>query len=197
MVHVQLVRGVKLLLQQGTRVQVQTQEDCGNARRFLVEPDSSITDLGLSVEPTLQELKDGTAQLVITNLTGFTQRLDQGLDIETLEEAEVVPSSIDTFIVEKETLVQDDQIKRYTVVNAVSIISWRQDKVCKMFQDNLSLPDPKKENFVNFLWIIIQCLVWRPMNVVRLTLFSWRLTLGMFDQGNKILEDFHLLLNRK
>jgi len=130
---------------------VQTQGDHGNARRFLVEPDSNVTDLGLSVEPTLLELKDGTAQLVIANLTGFTQRLDQGLDIGTLEEAEVVPSSIDTFIEEKEAFVQDDQIKRYTVVNAVSTVSWRQDKVCKMFQDNLSLPEPEKEKFCKFL----------------------------------------------
>jgi len=64
----------------------------------VAKPDSSITDLGLSVESTLLELKDGTARLVIINLTGFTQSLDQGLDIGTLEEAEVVPSSIDIVV---------------------------------------------------------------------------------------------------
>jgi len=51
--------------------------------------DSNITDLGLSIEPTLLELKDGTTQVVVTNSAGFKQRLDQELD-RRQKEAEVV-----------------------------------------------------------------------------------------------------------
>ena len=59
MVHVRLVQGVKLLPHQGTRIEVQEQGDSGNAKTFLVEPDPHMADMGLLVEPTLLELKDG------------------------------------------------------------------------------------------------------------------------------------------
>ena len=75
-VRVQLVTGVKLLLQHDTKVQIQIQRDYATAETFLVEPDSLIPDLQLSIEPTVLKLKDGTGQIVITNSTGYTQRLD-------------------------------------------------------------------------------------------------------------------------
>ena len=59
--HVQLVEGVKFLPHHGTKVQVQTHGDCITAKNFLVESDSHIADLGLSIEPTLLEPKNGTA----------------------------------------------------------------------------------------------------------------------------------------
>ena len=151
MVRVGLVQGVKLLPQQGMRIQVQTQGDYGQTRTFLVEPDSHMADLGLSVEPTLLELKDGTAQIVITNSMGFTQRLDQRLDIGTLEEVEVVNSNMDTPKEDEETGVQCDKTEKDTVVNAVTTVSWRQHKVREMFQNNLSLPELEKEEFCQFL----------------------------------------------
>ena len=146
-VRVQLVQTVKLLPQQGTRIQVQTQgaQDCENAKTFLVEPDSNLTDFGLSVEPTLLELKDGTAQVVIVNSTGFTQRLNQGLDIGQLQEAEVIPPS--TEIVTEDT--QGDQ--NFAVIGTVSTESWRRDRVCEIFKDNLCLPKSEREQFCKFL----------------------------------------------
>ena len=86
MVRVRLVQGVKLLPHQGTRIEVQEQGDSGNAKTFLVEPDPHMADMGLLVEPTLLELKDGKpAQIVIKNSTGFTHQLDKGFDIGILK----------------------------------------------------------------------------------------------------------------
>ena len=95
-VRVQLVTGVKLLLQHGTKVQIQTQGDCEIAETLLVEPDSLIADLELSIEPTVLKVKDGTRQIVITNSTGYTQRLDQGSYLGTLEAAEIILSDVNT-----------------------------------------------------------------------------------------------------
>ena len=78
MVHVRLVQGVKLLPQQGTQIAVQKQGDSGNAKTFLVKLDARMADMGLLVEPTSLQLKDGKpAQIVIKNPTGFTHRLDK------------------------------------------------------------------------------------------------------------------------
>ena len=130
MVRVRLVQGVKLLPHQGTWIEVQKQGDSGNTKTFLVEPDPHMADMGLLVEPTLLELKDGKpAQIVIKNSTGFTHRLDKGFDVGILEEAEVVLTNVDTPI-EDETLdVQCEKTERETVVNAVSTVSERQHKV--------------------------------------------------------------------
>ena len=152
MVRVRLVQGVKLLPQQGTRIQVEKQGDSGNAKTFLVEPDPRMADMGLSVEPTLLELKDGrAAQIVIKNSTGFTHRLDKGFDIGTLEEAEVVLTSVDTPKEDEKIDVWYDKTEKDTVVNAVTTVSKRQHKVCEMFQNNLSLPELEKEKFCQFL----------------------------------------------
>ena len=152
MVRVRLVQGVKLLPQQATRIQVQKQGDSGNAKTFLVEPDPHMADMGLSVEPTLLELKDGrAAQIVIKNSTGFTHRLDKGFDIGTLEEAEVVLTSVDTPKEDEKIDVWCDKTEKDTVVNAVTTVSERQHKVREMFQDNLSLPKLEKEKFCQFL----------------------------------------------
>ena len=67
-VRIQLETGVKLLPQHGTKVRIQTQGDCETAKTFLVEPDSLIADLGLSIEPTVLKLKNGTGQIISTNL---------------------------------------------------------------------------------------------------------------------------------
>jgi len=89
LVHVQLVQGVKLLLQQGTKVRVQTQGDYTTRKTFVMEPDPCMAELGLSVETSVTELKHGTAQVVVINHTGFTQRLEQGLKLGTLEEVKL------------------------------------------------------------------------------------------------------------
>ena len=141
-----------MLPQQGTRIQVQKQGDSGNAKTFVVEPDPRMADMGLSVEPTLLELKDGrAAQVVIKNSTGFTHKLDKGFDMGTLEEAEVVLTSVDTPKEDKEIDIQCDKTEEDTVVNAVTTVSERQHKVRELFQNNLSLSKLEKEKFCQFL----------------------------------------------
>ena len=141
-VHVRLVQGVKLLPQQGTQIEVQKQGDSGNAKTFLVEFDPRMEDMGLLVEPTSLQLKDGKpTQIVIKNSTGFTHQLDKGFDIGILEEAEVVLTSVDPPKEDEKIDVQSDKTGKDMVVNAVTTVSETQHKVHEMFQNNLSLPE--------------------------------------------------------
>ena len=88
---------------------------------------------------------------MIKNSTGFTHRLDKGFDIGTLEEAEVVLTSVDTPKEDEKIDVWCDKTEKDTVVNAVTTVSKRQHKVREMFQNNLSLPELEKEKFCRFL----------------------------------------------
>ena len=150
LVRMQLVQGVKLLPQQGIKVQVQAQGECTTGKTFVVEPDPCMAELGSSMEPLVTELKHGTAQVFILNLTGFTQRLEQGLKLRTLEEGEIISSTINTQL-DPEQATSDDQLKECIVVNSITSESWRMDKVREMFYDNLHLSKPERLKFCQFL----------------------------------------------
>ena len=111
---------------------------------FFVEPDSNITDLRLSVEPTLLEYKDGIVQVVIVNSTGFTQRLNQNQVLD-----------MKLFLQVHRLLQRIYKVFRYfTVISTVSIESWRQGGVCDMFKVNYQ--SVRGSSFVCFLWTITQ-----------------------------------------
>ena len=150
LVRVQLVQGVKLLPQQGTKVQVQAQGKCTTGKTFVVELDPCMAELGLSMEPSVTELKHGTAQVFILNQTGFIQRLEQGLRLGTLEEGEIISSTINTQL-DPEQATGDDQLEECIIVNSVTSESWRMDKVREMFYDNLHLSEPERLKFCQFL----------------------------------------------
>ena len=50
-------------------------------------------------------------QIVITNSNGYTQRLDQGSYLGTLETAEIILSDVNTFGADRKANVQNEQEK--------------------------------------------------------------------------------------
>ena len=101
------------------------------------------------METSVIELNHGTAQVSVRNHTGFTQRLEQGLNLSILEEGEIISSTLHA---------SDDSISEWNssdkleecVANAVTSNSWRRDKVHEMFYDSLQLCRPDRMKFVNF-----------------------------------------------
>ena len=65
-----------------------TYNECGSG--------TVVTDLGLKIKPCLMQFRDGTGHLMISNPTGFTQKLERGCKIGTLQDAEeVLPPPIE------------------------------------------------------------------------------------------------------
>lgn len=90
MVRVQLVESTKVLPQQSTAVSVKLDGCRGSTGTWVLKPDLESGKSGLCMEPSLLDVVQDEAQVIVTNPTGFTQRLEQGFHLGTLEEAETV-----------------------------------------------------------------------------------------------------------
>jgi len=142
LVRVQLVKGVKLLPQQCTRVQVGSNGVVRNATVSMKEPDSVVTDLMLKIKLCLTEFRNGTGHLMISKLTEFTQKLEREWGVRTLQDAEeVFPPPIE---VNTKALAQ-------SAVKMVTTDSDRRSKVCDFFKHNIQLLGPEKEEFCKML----------------------------------------------
>ena len=90
MVHVQSVESTKVLPQQSTAVSVKLDGCRGSTGPWVLEPDLELGLSGLCMEPSLSEVVQDEAQVIVTNPTGFTQRLEQGFHLGTLEKGEAI-----------------------------------------------------------------------------------------------------------
>ena len=89
-VRVQLVESTEVLPQQSTAVSVKLDGCRGSTGPWVLEPDLELGMSGLCMEPSFLEVVQDEAQVIVTNPTGFTQRLKQGFHLGTLEKAEAV-----------------------------------------------------------------------------------------------------------
>ena len=73
MVRVQLVESTKVLPQQSTAVSVKLDGFRGSTGPWMLEPDLKMRKSGLCMEPSLFEVVQDEAQVIVIIPTGFTQ----------------------------------------------------------------------------------------------------------------------------
>ena len=142
MVCVQLVESTKVLLQQSTAVSVKLDGFGGSTGTWVLEPDLELGKSGLCMEPSLLEFVQDEAQVIVTNPTGFTQRLEQGFHLGTIEKAEVVFGA--AWVTGEVALIQ-------RITTNPKQNNWRREEVRQLFQDAISLPEKEKSEFLAFL----------------------------------------------
>ena len=142
MVRVQLVESTKVLPQQSTAVSVKLDGCRGSTGPWVLEPDLGLGMSGLCMEPSLLEVVQDEAQVIVTNPTGFTQRLERGFHLGTLEKAEAVFDA--AWVAEEVAPVQ-------RITTNPEQNNWRREKVRQLFQDAISLPEKEKSEFLAFL----------------------------------------------
>ncbi len=89
MVRVRLLQSVRVLPRQGTcvRVEIEREQLTGS---ILLEPGHAVEQAELQTDHGIVELEDGHTNLFVINPTGFSQRLEEGLELGTAEEVDIV-----------------------------------------------------------------------------------------------------------
>ncbi len=104
MVRVRLLQSLQVLPRQGTcvRVGIEREQLTGP---ILLEPGQAVEQAGLQIEHGIVELEDGHTNLFVINPTGFSQRVEQGLELGTAEEVDIVlPADVEVQMEDAEPL---------------------------------------------------------------------------------------------
>ena len=138
------------------RVAVEVKADSsGPPHSLMVEPLHPMK--GVLVEPSLLHIQGGTAFLEVTNQTGFTQHLEEGLELgEAIEATVLTAQKVEDEVPEVNdqtaslTLDQDDMmyLRRVSQGNGDE---WRMTRVREQFQKMLPLDPKQSETFCRTL----------------------------------------------
>ena len=167
MVCVQLVKSTKVLPQQSTAVSVKLHGCWSSTGLGVLEADLQLGISGLCMEPSLMEVVQDEAQVIVTNPTGFTQRLEQGFHLGTLEKAKVV---FDPAWVGEEVA----PIQRITTNKSRTI---GEEKRSASYFRMLYPYQRRRANFWHFSWTTTKLSYWRWVRGVRQRWWSLKSTL--------------------
>ena len=167
MVCVQLVKSTKVLPQQSTAVSVKLHGCWSSTGLGVLEADLQLGISGLCMEPSLMEVVQDEAQVIVTNPTGFTQRLEQGFHLGTLEKAKVV---FDPAWVAEEVA----PIQRITTNKSRTI---GEEKRSASYFRMLYPYQRRRANFWHFSWTTTNPFYWRWVRGVRQRWWSLKSTL--------------------
>ena len=142
MVRVQLLHSVRILPQQSVVVNVKPMNTiAATESTWLLEPEGSLRQIGIHPKETLiRPMTD--VKLVITNSSGFTQRLEEGLVVGTMEAVSVVDPCTTPEVL---TMV------RRTAERCLGTVEWRRDQIKQMYEGTFSLPKADELKLVAFL----------------------------------------------
>ena len=136
-----LIQATRLLPQQSTRVTVRADEGLEKTGTWLLEADQP-AGARFCTEPTLVSPNQETS-VMLTNVTGFTQHLEEGTSVGVATRADV--------------LVEDlDELEQATSIQQVTVDpereEWRRERVGELFgKDVTPLEEEEQAKFLRFL----------------------------------------------
>lgn len=145
-VRVQLLQSVTIPPLQCAPVQLRIEENHKITGPLLFEPPQSLAE-GLKLAPTMLDMQDGIAYVSLANSTGFTQHLDEGIELGGITEVTTVypEPREDMSLMEEEETYSD--VKKITT----SDVEWRRKKLQELFADSVQLPPDEKHQFCQLL----------------------------------------------
>ena len=142
MVRVQLLQSVRILPQQSMTVRVKPSDIVpATENAWLLEPEVSCKEMGIHPEETLIA-PTTEARLVITNSSGFTQRLEEGVVVGTMEAVTVVDPRI--------TLKSLACVGRITE-GQPRTVEWRKNQISQTYKGTFLLPEAEELKLMAFL----------------------------------------------
>ena len=146
-VRVQLLRSVAVppLQRLAVEVKIDSEDVC---RPLMLEPQQTVKRI--LIEPSLLNAQDGIAAIEVTNQTGFTQHLPEGMELGEVTEVTVVPLGAKDQAADQTLDLEDKPCIRKVSQNNSD--EWRTKKVRELFRPNLNLDEEK-----NFCQTLEQC----------------------------------------
>ena len=143
-VRVRLVQTLRLLPQQSTVIKVQIQEGHQMTKPLMLEPDSSLEEsAGLQVvDGLLEPGEDGEAHILVANTTGFTQNIEQGLELGSVIEA--TPISVPDQITQDDTRLSHAHLDVKTIISQESSEA-RKKKLFELLPQEKSHISPNEQ----------------------------------------------------
>ena len=152
-VHVKLLQSVSLLPKHETDVKVRLEGDYQPKTPVLVESNPELETVGLHLDDSFVcPDEDGITVLRLTNPSGFTCRLEEGATVGNAEHAMLSNGSEPDDETVEESLSKLRSSTTHSDVKRVeSGAEWRKEKLRELYKDNIDLPHPVKDSFLQFL----------------------------------------------
>ena len=145
-VRVQLLQSVTVPPLQRLAVEVKVDSDAVSGR-LILEPQQPMK--GILIEPSLLNARDGIAMMEVTNQTGFTQHLQEGMELGEVTEATVASLGAEDQAADQTLDLEDvPWIRRVSQNNSNE---WRTEQVRKLFHPSLNRDARERENFCQTL----------------------------------------------
>ena len=145
-VRVQLLQSVTVPPLQRLAVEVKVDSDAV-CSPLILEPQQPMK--GILIEPSLLNARDGIAMMEVTNQTGFTQHLQEGMELGEVTEATVASLGAEDQAADQTLDLEDiPWIRRVSQNNSNE---WRTEQVRKLFHPSLNLDARERENFCQTL----------------------------------------------
>ena len=153
-VHVKLLQSVNLLPKHETDVKVRLEGDYQPKIPVLVESDPQLETIGLQLDDSyVCPDGDGITVLRLINPSGFTCRLEGGSTVGSAEQATLTSEGDEDETVEGSFSEPEPQppTTHSEVKKVGNGAKWRKQKLYELYKDNVDLPQPMKESFLQFL----------------------------------------------
>ena len=150
------------------------------ADALLLEPDPELEKFGFCAQESLLQTGMETVQLILTNPTGITQRLEESAIVGTAEDVTIVPT---------DSVRETDSSSIQSVSTNSCHITDRKEKVKQLFKGVDNLSESQKKKFLVFLAEKHEVLA---VDDGGPTWSRWRWTLGKLRPRSSVHTDYHL-----